>query len=68
MELCHFSGGKILPSRGKKYVRVDGKVRSRLYIVLPLEHNDSILRVMWVSVRCPSTVKACWCVETGLGQ
>jgi large subunit ribosomal protein L24e len=25
VELCHFSGAKILPSRGKKYVRVDGK-------------------------------------------
>ena len=26
IELCNFSGQKILPSRGKKYIRVDGKV------------------------------------------
>ena len=27
LELCHFSQQKIYPSRGRKYVRVDGKVR-----------------------------------------
>lgn len=27
IELCHFSQQKIYPSRGKKYVRIDGKVR-----------------------------------------
>ncbi len=26
LELCHYSGYKIYPSKGRKYIRVDGKV------------------------------------------
>ena len=40
-ELCNFSGLKILPSRGKKYIRVDGKVpRFKRYTYCGFDYLD----------------------------
>ena len=44
IELCQFSGYKILPGHGKRYVRLDGKVSI---------NKKDLSGISWCAFKCP---------------
>ena len=44
IELCQFSGYKILPGHGKRYVRLDGKVSIS---------KEDLSGISWCAFKCP---------------